>query len=140
MHGPFKPGTLQTYQTTTSWERALRRGRCYRVIREFNDGDGAFHPIGEQWHFVGSAFNHYDNELVIHVAFPDGNEWRIPLALSDNAQGLVFETIAIFVEPVYGSDRPELFDGAICSECHHPLSLDRPEYCPSCGAVWNLVH
>lgn len=140
MHGPFKPGTLQAYRTTTSWERSLRRGRCYRVVRDFSDGDGAFHAVGEQWHFVGSAFNHYDNEHLIYVVFPDGYEWRVPLLLSDDYQRRIYDRIADYIEPVLGIDRPELFDGAICSECHHQLSWDRPEYCPTCGEVWNLVH
>ncbi len=140
MNGPYKPGMLQLHPTTTLWERSLRRGRCYRVIRDFADGDGALHSSGEQWHFVGTAFNRYDDELLIYVAFPDGTEWRVPLTLSDDSQRRVFDNVADYIELVPGLDRPELFDGAICWECNHQLSRDRPEYCPSCGAVWDLVH
>ena len=140
MQGPFKHGELQPYRATTLWERSLRRGRCYRVIRDFRDGDGALHPVGEQWHFAGSAFNWYDDVHMIDVAFADGSVWRVPLNLSDYSQRLVYDKIADYIEPVLGLDRPELFDGAICWECNNQLSPARPEYCPSCGAVWNLVH
>lgn len=126
--------------STTSWERSLRRGRCYRVVRDFSDGDGAFHAVGEQWHFVGSAFNHYDDELLIYLLrFPTDRNGGFRLGYQES-QRQIYENIADYIEPVLGVDRPELFDGAICSECHHPLSRDRPEFCPSCGAVWNLVH
>ncbi len=61
--------------------------------------------------FCCSAFNHYDDELLIYLAFPDGSEWRVPLRLSENSQRQIYENIADYIEPVLGVDRPELFDG-----------------------------
>jgi hypothetical protein len=54
-------------------------GETYRVIKTFRDGDADEHPVGEEWVFLGSWFNKFENESLFWVRLDCGEEWKIPL-------------------------------------------------------------
>ena len=100
MIGPFPQGHFRQWSTETAWERCVVRGQRYRVIKSFTDFDGAVHPVGEEWYFVGSAFLPYDDGLSLFVADPAGNEWHIRLCWRPSDQAHVCESFHEYITSV----------------------------------------
>ena len=56
----------------------LHIGRRYIVVEAFNDYDGAVHPVGEAWTYLGHAFLPYEDGLTLSID-PGGSirlQWR----------------------------------------------------------------
>ncbi len=101
MQGPQPTGTFNGLSEFSPWEDGkLSRGTRYRVIKEFIDFDGDVHPIGEEWAFVASIFSPYDELLLIGVRLPSGEEWKILLSATAEAQHAVIENILRYVAPI----------------------------------------
>lgn len=103
MVGPHPPGTFKPTVPKSAWETGrVVRGKRYRVIRTFKDGDGDEHPVGEDWVFLMEMFNRFDDEVNLCVQSPSGEEWRIPLVWRPEAQQEIIEDFARYVSPVEG--------------------------------------
>jgi hypothetical protein len=137
MRGPFRPGTFRSIGSVTHWERCVVRGNKYRVITEFDDADGAFHSLGEEWFFLGSYFVPYDDDLTIFIATDNGHEWKLPLCWRSEMQLDVCENFAKYVVQTSTPRRDDYFSTSVCAECHQPLDGSEPKKCLACGAVWN---
>jgi len=58
MNGPQPAGFWSGHSAPNCGAQfqSLSAGRRYRVIKEFTDYDGALHPAGEEWVFLGYSF------------------------------------------------------------------------------------
>jgi hypothetical protein len=100
MQGPYNPGTFSNLAPAHiwSWERGqLVRGQVYRVIRPFTGSDGSNHPVGEEWRFLGEMFNKFDDELILCVQFPSGQEWKISLIWTADQQAEILNRWSNYV-------------------------------------------
>lgn len=136
MRGPFRPGTRRCAGLITHWERCVVRGRQYRVIKEFDDADGAYHCVGEEWFILGSFFVPYDETLTIVIAASNGDEWEMPLCWRPELQSDVCENFTNYVEQTDAPLRDDYFSSSICADCHAALQASTPKRCAVCGAVW----
>ena len=101
MYGPEPKGFWSgiTAQNCGPNHQFLAAGRRYRVIRAFTDFDGAEHPVGEEWTFLGCAFLPYDDGLSWFVSLDGEREWHIRLQWRDEAQGPMIDTLANYIQP-----------------------------------------
>jgi hypothetical protein len=103
MNGPHELGT-HTPQTPASqydWESSfIARGQTYRVTRSFCDADGDHHHVGEEWLFIMSMFNRFDDELTLCVRSVSDEEWRIPLIWKPENQQDIIEDFKQYIAPV----------------------------------------
>ena len=105
MDGPYPPRTFSRANTSTAWERCVVRGQRYRVIKAFRDFDGAEHPVGEEWRFIGSSFLPYEDGLSVFVEDADGSEWHIRLCRRPEDQGEICQRFTDYVEAVVSPQR-----------------------------------
>jgi hypothetical protein len=106
MKGPFPKGTFDSSGPVSewSWEKdQLVRGQQYRIIKSFADAHGDWHIAGEQWIFLRSMFNKFDNEFILCVQSGDGNEWTISLLWRPGQQIDVIENLSDYVQPPAGT-------------------------------------
>jgi uncharacterized protein DUF3601 len=78
-------------------------GKTYQVVRAFEDYDGAIHPIGEQWRFVGKNFLPYEDGLTLIIE-RNGPDRSIRLQWRDETQGPIIDDFSDFVEEVQESE------------------------------------
>jgi hypothetical protein len=100
MQGPYHAGTFSDLPPTSSWnwERGqFERGQVYRIIKAFADADGATHPVGEKWRFLGGGFNKFDDEVILCVQFPSGEEWKISLIWREDFQARVINSWSDYI-------------------------------------------
>ena len=117
------------------WERCLTRGQGYRVIKDFFDCENDAHLPGEEWYFVGSYFNKFDDLISVFVADDEQRECRFDLNWRQHEA--VCENFKDFIVAVPDRFRAEYFATARCPECGGALERSRPGYCPKCHAVWS---
>jgi len=100
MHGPEDLGYWSRLTAPNHFLscRFMRAGHRYRVVREFNDYDGALHPVGEEWTFLGAAFLPYDDGWSWFVSFDGTHEWHIRLQDRPGEQGHVLASLAHYVQ------------------------------------------
>ena|SRR6187399_1555933 len=96
MYGPKEPGFWSSSSRVASKPLALDVE--YEVTKSFVDFDGATHPVGERWRFVGSGFLPYDNGLSLFVQTAEG-EWHIRLQLDSDQQGTTWDAFDEYVQP-----------------------------------------
>jgi hypothetical protein len=92
MTGPRERG-FWTGRGARSWGH-LVPGRRYRVARPFVDFDGVDHPVGEEWLFLGSRYQVYDDGLSLFVSLDGEQEWHIRLRNTDPDQGALLAAFA----------------------------------------------
>jgi len=78
-------------------------GKTYHVISAFEDYDGAIHPFGERWRFVGKNFLPYEDGLTVQIE-QDGKDKSIRLQWRDETQGQIIDNFSDFVEEVQNSE------------------------------------
>ena len=78
-------------------------GRCYRVVQPFVDFDGVAHPAGEEWVFLGSRCQVYDDGLSLFVSLDGEQEWHIRMRKTDHDQGAILAAFAGHVVEVAAS-------------------------------------
>lgn len=137
MRGPFRSGTFSSLTSVTHWERCVTRGNKYRVIAQFDDVDGAYHAVGEEWYFLGSYFVPYDDDLTLIIAMDNGDEWKLPLCWRPERHQDICENFRKYVTQTEAQRRDDYFSTSICAECHQPIVGSTPKKCSACGAVWD---
>jgi len=80
----------------------LAAGKHYRVIRAFTDFDGALHPPGEEWTFLGCAFLPHEDGLSWFVSLDGEQEWHIPMQWHAEAQGPVIDALDTYLQDASG--------------------------------------
>jgi hypothetical protein len=83
MFGPMPRGHWSSMSRNTF--RMLRPDERYRVVRDFSDFDGAVHPAGESWRYLGYTYAVYDSGVSLFVSLDDKREWQIALADDDTS-------------------------------------------------------
>jgi hypothetical protein len=100
MQGPYPAGTHSNTRAPKEWDwetQRLIRGSLYAVIKPFIDADGQEHPVGETWTFLAGTFSRHDDLLLVIVAYPNGEEWRIPFYWRPQDQEEVIENFQNYV-------------------------------------------
>ena len=123
------------YGSSTLWERCMTRGQRYRVIKAFVDCERDRHLPGEEWYFVGSYFNKFDDLMSIFVTDDGRRECRFDVCC--RPPEAVCENFKDFIVAIQDKFREEYFATARCAECGETLNRSRPGYCPKCHAVWS---
>jgi hypothetical protein len=75
----------------------LRKGREYRVRKEFVDFDDLLHNIGETWTFIEKNFVPYDDGLSLFVDMK-GQKKQIRLQWREDQQLEIIENFSDYVE------------------------------------------
>jgi hypothetical protein len=84
----------------TPWERSHAvRGQSYHVVTDFQDADGDWHRVGEDWSFLGSGFDKVEDRMWLGLRKADASEWLLPLDWSKVPQGDVLDKWAHYVRP-----------------------------------------
>jgi hypothetical protein len=81
----------------------LRIGQRYRIIKPFRDFDGAVHPVGEAWTYIGTAFLPYDDGRSIFVSVDGVGEWHIRMQDRPEEQGPILDAFADYVAAITSS-------------------------------------
>lgn len=75
----------------------LKCGKRYRVVKAFKDFDGAEHPVGEEWTYIGTAFLPYDDGRSIFVSLDGDREWHIRMQDRAEEQGPILDKLYEYV-------------------------------------------
>lgn len=97
MWGPFPSG--QFAKAGANPFHHLEPGRRYAVALAFADFDGADHPVGESWTYLGYNFVPYDDGLSLFVSLDGTQEWQIRLCWRPDDQGPVIDALDTHVAP-----------------------------------------
>lgn len=120
MHGPEPSGTWTGHETARPWG-PLRPGCSYEVRESFVDYDGAEHPVGETWRFLGFSFLPYDDGLSLFVSLDGRGEWHIRLQDWPTEQASVVRRLGEHVVLLGPSQHPVA--GALPDEREWHLSM-----------------
>ena len=72
----------------------------HRVIKDFQDIDGDWHPIGEEWQFLGCMVNNYDGEVTFAERRSNDDEWQFILGDDKDRQHEVLTRITEYLEQI----------------------------------------
>jgi len=78
----------------------LTAGQHYRVTQQFIDFDKRIHPLGEQWLFLGTSFQPYDDGRSFFVSVDGVQESQIRLRDAPEDQGEFLSHLKTYLAPL----------------------------------------